>query len=69
VKHAPGDDELVAIVAAYVIVTREQRRLAVVPTPAARWRLAARLGDIDPSAAEALDPGRRPSRWRAPLTP
>jgi hypothetical protein len=49
VKTAPADDELVAIVAAYVIVTREARRLAPVPPPMPRWRAAARAEGVTPA--------------------
>jgi len=58
VKSTPGDDDLVAIVAAYVILTRERRRLAVVPAPMSRWRRAARLEGVEPAGAAPLDTDR-----------
>jgi hypothetical protein len=58
VKSAPGEDELVAIVAAYVLLTRERRRLAVVPAPVSRWRRAARLEGVDSAGPVRLDPDR-----------
>ncbi len=67
-KGEPGDDELVAIVTAYVILTRERRRLAAVPEPASRWRGTTRLEGVDPAGAAALDAQRR-ARWRTPLAP
>jgi hypothetical protein len=56
---APTDDELVAIVAAYVIVTREQRRIAAVPAPMPAWRRAARREGVAPSARAPRDRGHR----------
>ncbi len=57
-KSAPGEDELVAIVAAYVILTRERRRLAVVPAPVSRWRRVARLEAVEPAGSTSLDTDR-----------
>jgi len=60
-KGEPAGDELVAIVAAYVIVMRERRTLAAVPAPApaSNWRQAARR--------EAVGDARAP--WRASIDP
>jgi hypothetical protein len=67
-KGEPGDDELVAIVAAYVILTRERRRLAAVPPPDSRWRRTARLEALEAAGAGTGDVEHR-ARWRAPLAP
>ncbi len=60
-KREPAGDDLVAIVAAYVIVMRERRTLAAVPAPApvSNWRRAARR--------EAVGETRAP--WRASIEP
>jgi hypothetical protein len=41
-----------------VLLTRERRRLAVVPAPVSRWRRAARLEGVDSASPVRLDPDR-----------
>ncbi len=65
-SEGPSADELVAIVAAYVIAARDRRGIAAVPDPLPPWRLAARI-DID-DAATARDAQRR-SAWRTSTQP
>ena len=62
----PSADELVAIVAAYVIAARGRRGLAPVPEPVPAWRVAARLELDDAPAARGV---RRRSAWRASTGP
>jgi hypothetical protein len=59
--HVPTADELAAIAAAYVVVTRAPETPA--PQEASRWRLAARLSLTDPDAVRAA--ARTASRWSA----
>ncbi|HEV3086761.1 MAG TPA: hypothetical protein VGX96_05995 [Candidatus Elarobacter sp.] len=58
--NAPTDDELAAIAAAYVIVTRAPRT-PMQPEPS-RWRLAARLSLTDPDVVRPA--ARNRARWR-----
>jgi hypothetical protein len=64
--EGPDADELVAIVAAYVIAARDRRGIAAVPEPLPAWRLAARI-ELDDAAA-ARDAQRR-SAWRTSIKP
>jgi hypothetical protein len=59
--HVPSADELAAIAAAYLVVT--ERDAPDERTEVPRWRLAARLPDLD--APRARFAARSASRWSA----